>query len=429
LSFQAVFAVGSWWFVTSRVFDPYVLFLLCATLFNAGHAFLEVVNAEYSGLLGGRFSDMTVAKTLFYCLAALSVLHLGALLARCRDAQSSNTNETANLERACCFVGLLLLAISAFSTFLMLRNLLMVTGESGYIAMFDREKAVGFSAAHRVMMGFFAPGMFILAVGTRKHRCVSLFLAVLMLAFALAMFTVGSRWQGGMPLVAFAWLWHRSIKRLPPFALVFAGAVMVFLLFPAIALLRKDSGIDRYSIAAFGDALAHTSNPAIAAVEEMGRSMATVAHTLELVPDVRPFDHGRSYLWALFTVMPGVFWDLHPTTAAGVPSAWLVETVSPWTAARGGGLGYSFIAEAYLNFGLLGGLAAIALTGFLFSSLFRWAEHSGNVVNLVLIGCMLPPIMFYSRSEAALLVRYLTWYALIPYFMIHVWCRLLRRSS
>ena len=46
---------------------------------------------------------------------------------------------------------------------------------------------------------------------------------------------------------------------------------------------------------------------------------------------------------------------MHPSVAHGQPSDWLIETVNPYLAERGLGLGFSFIAEAYMNFGKVGG--------------------------------------------------------------------------
>ena len=67
--------------------------------------------------------------------------------------------------------------------------------------------------------------------------------------------------------------------------------------------------------------------------------------------------------------MPNLFWDIHPTIARGLACDWITETVDPFADLVGGGLGYSFIAEAYLNFGWFGVPIVTGIIGFLFGNL------------------------------------------------------------
>ena len=151
-------------------------------------------------------------------------------------------------------------------------------------------------------------------------------------------------------------------------------------------------------------------------------SVSTVAYTVELVPRYRPYDDGVGYAYALLTVVPSLFWDRHPSVARGVPSAWLIETIDPYTAAQGGSIGYSFVADAFLNFGALGVPLFSLLLGWGMVRFWRWAD--GRVGRLAVVATFVPHLLFSARAEIDVLPRPLVWYGFVPYALY----LLIRRS-
>lgn len=150
----------------------------------------------------------------------------------------------------------------------------------------------------------------------------------------------------------------------------------------------------------------------------MGGSMQTVTYTIELVPGTRAYDMGDSYYYAALTAVPNLFWRVNPGVARGLLSDWLIREVDPYTASVGGGLGYSFIAEAYLNFGWWGVPLVLGLIGLLFGGLVLWAGRSGDIARLATVASFASFFLFFARGEAALVVRGLVWYAILPYLAI-----------
>ncbi len=219
-----------------------------------------------------------------------------------------------------------------------------------------------------------------------------------------------------MPLIAFAWLWHRQIRPFPRWLLLVLALGMILVVFPAIREFRNFSGDDRKSATFAVHSYSELDNTTVSAVSEMGSSQATVAYTLDLVPSTRSYDYGLSYAYALLTVFPNLFWDVHPTIKRGVHSIWLVRTVNPALAADSHGLGFSFIAEAYLNFGWAGTPIALAIMGFAYSALSTWCRRRGDPGAYALMASTLAFVLFFPRSESAALVRALVWYGAIPYF-------------
>jgi len=199
-----------------------------------------------------------------------------------------------------------------------------------------------------------------------------------------------------------------------------AAAAVFLLVFPLVRSTRDVSGTERLSVSLLRGAFSSIDNPAVSIVSEMGSSMGTIAYTVELVPSERDFDYGMGYLYALVTLLPNLFWDVHPSIARGTPASWLVETVAPSIARAGGGLGYSFIAEAYLNFGWLGPTLGMMLFGFAYVAFWLWAECARGPAKLVAVACFVPYCLFFVRADSTLLVRPFVWYCIGPYLLFRV---------
>jgi hypothetical protein len=210
------------------------------------------------------------------------------------------------------------------------------------------------------------------------------------------------------------WVWHRCIKPVSKIAIV-AGLVLLVSILPLVQLSRSFVGEDRYSPRALIQVFSSIDNPAVSMVSEMGGSATTVAYTIELVPESRPFDYGASYEVGLLTLLPNIFWDLHPAIAHGTPNSWLIWTVDPYQAAQGGGLGYSFIAEGYLNAGWAGVILVSGMLGFAFAKLATSFSSTGDLAKIACTATILAFTLKYARSDCTEVVRGVVWYALGPY--------------
>ena len=199
---------------------------------------------------------------------------------------------------------------------------------------------------------------------------------------------------------------------------------MLVVVFPIVYAVRNASGPERLSISNLQDAFLSIDNPGIATLDEMGGSMATVAHTVELVPSARPYDCGIDYLYAASTLFPNLFWNLHPAVARGLLSSWLVWEVDPFFAEAGGSYDFSCIAEAYLNFGWIGVPAVMLVLGLLYSKFVLWAQRSRDPLKLAMVATYGVFVLKYARTEASWIVRPLVWYALVPYALVLLVARL-----
>lgn len=423
-----------WWywswlaFSKEGWFDPYILFLTAAVLFNCGQPILEVFGQNEKSLLRDHFSENISLATLYLVALGISALHLGVML----SSVSSPGRNVATVAkpifpefhlRNVYYVGLALLLISAVPTILNMRERLQIVMTGGYASLFQQQpEKVGLAASVSLLADFLIPGIaFVIAGGMRRRIMRTVALSTVFLWTALELFA-GQRAHALMPTLAMVWLWDRRVKRIPKAALVGVGLLIMCLVCPVMALTRNEAGSERLSLSRMQNAFNKIDNPLVAELSEMGFSANTIAWTLELVPGTRPFSLGGTYLSAILILVPNWSSGLHPAMhlfGYDIPDYWLTWQTDREFAARGGSYGYSFIAEAYLNFGWVAPLALFVL-GAIYGRLRRWTLNGGDPAKLAVMGIFLSSVLFFARSGLMLVVRSLSWYALIPYLGIVV---------
>jgi oligosaccharide repeat unit polymerase len=434
---QFAWSIWSWKAVTGTLLDPYVIFLVAAYLFNGGKAILEVFRLNDEGIgtflsndgyVVFSFSADTIAWALLLVFIGLGSVHLGALLAalRVRRKRQRRVLSKARSAQTVRRVGWFLLVISCAPMVITTIEKYQVVMQSGYFGLFQRAPETGFGNLPRILASFMIPGVLFLLAGSKDRPQLQVFSVLIILAYSLAQAFTGTRLWWVMFVVAYAWLWHRQIAPIPKVVLWTGASVAIFVIFPTIMVVRNLPGAERVSLSVYIEGFLSPQNPVIAILREMGGTLLTVAHTLELIPAVRNFDFGLGYLYSGLTVFPNLFWELHPAVARGLYSHWLTYMVSPTTYYAGGGYGFSFIAEAYANFGWIGAPILLGLVGFLFARFVFWGQQSGDPARSAAIAAFLAFFLIYVRGESALVVRPLIWYAFGPYFLTRLLSKMVR---
>ncbi len=422
-----VWVVWSWWLLKRSLFDPYILFLFSMMAFNAGHAILQVFGLNEIGPLDGKFLQTTVIETLFLVAVSLLTFHLGGVLAVSSHPDPKPDSEPAST-RAIRIVGWVLIVISFPFSLLAIRDALLIVLAGGYASLFQQEADIGIAAGPQILASFLVPGALFLLSGSKDRRADIIVSAIVVVSYALVQLFLGRRSVAALSLVAYAWLWHRRIRPLSASPLMGVLLVILFVTMPLVRAIRNLPGQERLSAAYMVEVFFSIENPTVAAVHEVGSSMQTIAYTLEFVPYIRAYEYGAGYGYALLALIPNLFWDIHPAVV-NQPSRWLVQTVAPFLAAQGGGLGYSLIAEAYLNFGWFGAPIVVGVIGFLYAKLVLWGDRSDRPARLAMLAAFLSFFLMYARSDATGILRFLVWYSLLPYLAVQVLTQRSRRRT
>jgi oligosaccharide repeat unit polymerase len=406
----------SWRIIAGTLFHPYFLFLFTAILFNGGQLILEVFGLNSYGILNGMFSKQTIIHTILLVNYGFMFLHLGAILSQ--TGQRNFRIKTIQInKRDVQRVGWVLLSISIVPAIMIMQHNISIIMSIGYFGLFMQEKVTGFSKTPEILAAFLVPAAcFLLAGSDNKKFPIYVSSFIIILNSAITFYT-GVRSDAAMSLVAFLYVYDRTVYRIPRIPLILVGCLIIFVLFPAISATRNIEA-EVKSISTFVNSVYALDNPIAASLSEMGNSMNTISYSLELVPLIRGFDYGLSYFFGVLTVIPNIYWELHPSIARGLLANWLVWQVDPSFASKGGGYGFSFIAEAYVNFGWLGCLF-LAFLGFLLGKMTVWSEQTNRYARIAMVASFLSFFLLYARGESGSIIRPLLWYALIPYMMTY----------
>ena len=203
-------------------------------------------------------------------------------------------------------------------------------------------------------------GLYLMAAAAPWRRIVAVLLTVLV--WSSVIFWLGFRGFGLIPVITVLAVIHKRGFRLPKLAYPAGIAVMLFAI-PLITVLR-DARLEDRSIPEAASEL----RP-LAAVSEMGASLRPLVHTVHYM-ETEDFRWGQTYWRGLLAVFPNVSGDWEGSSYLPLeelpPSHWVTKQAAPWSYAHFGGLGFSAVAEPYMNFGTAGVvLYFIALPAFL----------------------------------------------------------------
>ncbi len=438
-----IWFLGSWYMITKRLFDPYVLFLLSCIIFNGGQIILEVFHLNENGFLANNFPISESLQIVYIVTLSLAVMHFGAIFAVVFDRRKirSSANSAIVLYKKpkpsylskigssfrstiipaniTLTIGQIFLYISILPVLVTAIGAIQVAKAGGYGSLYEQEAVTGLAGSAAVIADFIFPGVFlVIAGGSRKPR-LRIFAVIYIVLYTCAKLVIGTRGAAVMPLLAMMWLWDSVVRPLPRALLISFSALMLLVVFPVIGASRNEvAGVDLLSVEFLTKTLTGVNNPLVASISEMGFSATTIGWTMELVPKVRPFALGMSFLVAIITLIPNVFSSgRHPAlTMSGydIPDFWLVGEIDQDFANRGGSFGFSFIAEAYLNFGWFG-IILLGGIGFLFSRFVQWAIEDRDPAKMAIIAIFVSFFLFYPRGSAQMVFRPFIWYSLIPY--------------
>lgn len=401
---------------------PIFLFSVSNFLFGSGQILLEALSLNQMGLLGGKFPLPTCNLTVYLLTLGAASLQVGFLGARSlAERYFHRGGDRAIGDNSIVIVGWLMLAVAAPSFASSALEAVRVVLTSGTIGLYQQEVRYGIDNSAAYLASILVPGCIFILMGSRRQSLAVMFSLFIVVFQSAVYYFVGVRSTATMPLFAYLWAYERAVRKLPKALVLVASLVLLFVVFPVVGVIRGETGANRTS---YLDFYFQVDNPAISILTEMGGTLQAVAYTIELVPSTREYDMGVGYLYALLAILPNLFGGQHPSAARAF-CYWLVWTVEPQTAANGGGLGFSYIAEAYANFGWVGPAIVPGLIGLAYALFCFWADYSGEPLKIAAVASFTSFVLRLPRDETGTMLRPVVWYVLLPYIA----CLLLHRMT
>lgn len=384
-----------------KVVYPFFLIMLCFVLFQFGTPILYAVDRNYTNWYIGQFYEEDLvycAKFSIYCILAFNFggglsYYKPTTVAKHRFSKLFDDEKmvTSTAKTLALLTGLIVIPLTFYITAMSMRY--------GYNYVKDDEMGI-YNGLTNAVRAFFVPAL-LLWLTFEKNKRTKRKLVFTMLLYALLSMSSGGRTEGLPLLLTLLYYYQqntedqakgRSFAR--NFLFVGGGLVILYLVvFAAQSRTNTRGNSDLFSVfeSLFG---------------ELGFNFTSVCFTREFVPSTEGFRNGMSYLNSLLCLFPK---SLDPTgTIAAIdqslPSNWLTTQL---TAKYGSlyhfGVGYSVIAECYLNFGDYGWISSL-IQGMLVQKLmgFDHRKYSSfeRYVQLVLLWAL---VTYPRRSISTLL--------------------------
>ena len=368
-------------------------------------------------------SDASVVRALHFSLASVGFFFTGAavfeLVQPVRRASlsaeycSSHPGCRLEIGRLISWrLGILLVSISILPFCIILIRSIRIAGSSGYMGLFTESTQI--RGAVGALASGFVPGCGYCLASTKPghwgEKCVLGFLA----AGVLPYLVLGDR--GLVFSVVVAVSWYLFVKKtIKGFKWVSLVTIGLLVLSRAIFELR----VGRNSIIGINEiflAISSVWEPLVDGFMEIGMSVCTVAYTIDLVPSTWPYEYGRSFWVSCLTVLPAQCFDggVHPAAVEGDLAGRLISVVSPTSAAAGGGLGFSLVAESFMNFGYVFGSVFFLVPGILCAWVQRYATRCGFAWRIGAGVGFLTIAMLVARGESLMVTRRLVWLVVLP---------------
>ncbi len=412
-----LWTVMSWRWASGSIFGPFGLFLISSLLFNSGTILLEVFGLNEAGPIPSNVSLETAVKTVFMVALATMCLQTGGMLAieKARSKAKAGPVKKQTDGQHLRQVGWVLIGVSFLPACYMLSTTLNTVKQSGYAGVLTADQDHGWAAVPARVALFLVPGALFLLAGSKGRRSSIVFATAIVSLYALMYLYIGARQASAMSLIALVWLIHTCIRRVPMSLLGAAGLAAVLFVFPFIHELRENSSSDYKNQSEKILAFFSEKNPAVLSLAEMGWTVTILAEVHDMVPELRSYDYGMSYLYAASTLFPNLFWDEHPAITAGTPDRWFSRMHDPNKSVSAMTFGFSYLGEAYLNFGLFGILIVPFIIGFGLGWLNEGTALGQNLALCAATACLLSGLLVYARSDTNSIFRTAGWYTLIPY--------------
>ena len=370
-------------------------YLLLLLLFHLG-----MVVPAYFGVDPGAHTDWLyserVASAILLCSASCAALAAGVCFARwTRPASAVQSAPRESSDRRLFVGGSALMALGLammWRAAAELRLWSMSYGDSYGVRteMDPRQFGVG--------MTFAAMGLVVGASGATRNQLYRLS-AAFVTAY-LPFFFFGFRGQFIVYLFALLCIWDDKVPRLARKLMLIAAAALLILV-PAIRVMRNAQHLT------LGDAISQASP--LEFVLEAGGSLFPLVATLEAIEDGEDHWWGRSYWQSAEMVIPNISLDWTPRAQSRAlpPTHWISEREVPMVFESGGGIGFSAVAEPYLNFGPIGVVLYFLGLGWCLAR--ADGMRSKSAIALAVVMVCFAPLLLTARNDFTNFTRSATW--------------------
>ncbi len=392
--------------VTGKFFSLYGIFLLFAFLFNYGQCLMWAFGIHYRNEIGtaniytsGIPTGDTIVKTQLLTLMGLLAFHTGALLIMKKpkvDIEEEYINPCiiqVNLKaQALHLACLIAIIVSLPLMYLYQIRDILVNAYYGYGAtLYNATVVSSQNNVIELLRQMYFPALVGLLISSGYRKKTVCFCYVSFALYTLLHLMAGNRGEWIFPLFILVWMHHSFVKKMSIKKIIVYSLVGSFIVSVCVGLRNvRDTGI---SFSALISAMLIDDNPIVSAVFELGGSMRPAILITESGWGIYPY--GNTYLLALMGMVTEKFIPFFVPDYVSV-SYWF----SHYYLKLNFGIGFSLIAEAFINFGPNIAIVFLLFIGMVYS-VFISSDHlnvNNNPLKVFLKICALNAMILSVRN-------------------------------
>ena len=405
--------------IFGKTINKFSLFIIAFFMYTFGKTLLFSLGIIGEKDWSGIYSTESVNSYLFFSVPAFYFFSMAGLVISKRAAKNMEARKIITKESdkrivritGCVFFCLLVLSapfyIGSWTKFI------ITAREHGYAANFG-EGGSSSSLVTNVAL-FFIPAV-IFCFFCCKRKIFKYLLLFCLLAIGISYLFVGSRGNSVALMVSAMFIWLEELC--PPKkrkVYIITIIISVFLLLGLFSVLRD---IRDHSLGSPSEIISilfsgNIFDEAVSAIKEIGGTAIAWIRVREIVPEIYEYQYGYSYLAAFLACIPSAVIGYSFADDAAL-DVWLTKIMN-----ANYGVGFSTMAEAYVNFGWLGILLIFFLGLFIFwclcGSIWR---NKPTRLDAAVSAVALYVFSNTARNPLALSVRNMVYGVVIPLALI-----------
>lgn len=357
-------------------------YIIALFMFHLGLIYQVALGAvEASQWTSGAMAEWVEAAA-WYVVLALCSLGIGVACSILFKRDRASTSNSVSLQRNRTMA--FLLSHSKGLGLACICFLIMTILSYGNIFAYSRAELFnlqtdtrGFGVLMMVLPG--AVTLFVLAAQTATQKLIAYSLGIFVF---LVIMLSGYRSAALFPALVGTVLWVKSGRRIPAVVAV-SGVLFVLMAISVVGVFRQMGSYDSLNAEKLQTSFDNASLDS--SITEMGQSVGVLANVIKLVPAVDNHTYGNSYWLAFKEMFPNIGGNINSEKSRlarknqatfdqselvkMAPADWITYRLNRWKFDNGQGVGFSAVAEPYLNFGTAGVVLFFVFLGFLFGRL------------------------------------------------------------
>ena len=408
------FMIGSWMKVTKR-FDFYIIFILCCALFYFGQYIVHFITGENITRwmsITENFSPKRMCSTSIFILQCMLAMHIAVLsFYKGSHTRGIGENITCNVtthNKAHKLAATVMFIITYSPAMLIGVYKVALTATMNYSDLLGYEVSIFGGVLDKVLrlLAGFSTAAFLYVIVSFKGSKRIRFFCILIALYCAIYYLSGSRLRVTLFIIIATLMYNDLFHKI-------SGKQVLKLIPIGLILLLIISGVGsvRSSFSSYHSlvdiiqaifTVKEGNNLLYSFLNEFGMTAVVVANVMEHCPRPMSFIYGKSYLFAFLYLIPNFFRNEHSMIKAVDTDLVFHSYINKYS-----GVGSSFIAEAYHNFGY-GALIVCFIYGTLLAYLMNRLVSGGykkDVIRTTMVYYILSQVLFSVRSDLYSIVR------------------------